>query len=96
MVGRVLGVVLIVFAVLAAWTAYANVFSDDGPVRARAEALAREQAGCGDGCRIGRIDGSRGVIHERIVYTFADGRVVIVTCRRPYLAFGEHVCTIER
>ena len=91
-----------VFVVLAAalgltgWMIYANVFSDDSAVRARAEQLARETAGCGAKCNLVRIDGSRGVLAERIGFNFKDVGMVAVTCRRAYLAFGDYACSAEK
>ena len=40
-----------------------------GPV-AEAEKLARATAGCGDACKLSRMEGSRGIINETISFTF--------------------------
>lgn len=92
-IGWVLGAGLVG---LCLWTAYTNVFADDAAVRARAEKLARDQAGCGEKCKPLRTEGRRGVINETITYTFATEGTVTVTCRRPYIAFGEHVCRASK
>ena len=84
------------FLGLSIWTAYTNVFSDDTAVRARADKLAREKAGCGDACKMVRTEGSRGILEERLEYTYTRMGVVTVSCRRPYIAFGEYVCTATK
>jgi hypothetical protein len=92
----------IVFLVLAAvlgltgWMIYANVFSDDSAVRASAEQLARETAGCGARCKIVRTEGSRGVFEERIGFNFEDIGMIVVTCHRAYIAFGGYACAAAR
>jgi hypothetical protein len=80
------------FVLLAIWTAYANVLSDDTALRARADTLAREKAGCGNACKLIRAEGSRGIIEQRITYRFSRPAVVTVACRRRYVVFGSHVC----
>ena len=82
----------IAFLVLCAVTAYRNVFADDSAVRAKAETLARDAAGCGD-CKATRIEGKRGVISESFEFTMQNGAGVAVSCRRPYIAFGDYACT---
>jgi len=80
------------FVVLSIWTAYTNVFSDDSALRARADKLAREKAGCGETCKLIRAEGKRGIYEERITFTFSRPAVVTVACHRKYIAFGGHVC----
>lgn len=87
---------VIAFVALSAWTAYTNVYSDDSALRARAEKLAREKLGCADKCKLVRAEGTRGIFKETIAYTFTRTGVVTVTCKRPYIAFGEHVCTATK
>lgn len=91
---RIGGALLILLLVLSAYAAYANVFADDTAVRARAEQVARDKAGCGKDCTITRTEGSRGVLTETLTYTFVHAGVITVSCRRPYIAFGAHVCTV--
>jgi hypothetical protein len=92
----------IVFVVLAAvlgltgWMVYANVLSDDTAVRARAEQLARETAGCGAKCNLVHLDGSRGMFIERLGFNFKDVGMVAVTCHRAYIAFGDYACSAEK
>jgi len=89
---RVGWVFVIAFLALTAVTAYRNVFADDAAVRAKAEALARDRAGCGASCALTRTEGSRGVLTETLEYTFVHAGVITVTCRRPYIAFGDYAC----
>jgi hypothetical protein len=92
-VGRwIVGLVTAAFVGLCLWTAYANVFSDDAAVRTRGEKVARDKAGCGDTCRLVRVEGERGILKETLAYTFVNVGQVDVTCRRPYIAFGEYAC----
>lgn len=79
-----------------AWTAYANVLSDDTEVRARSQATARAAAGCGDACRLVNMEGDRGMISHRVAYTFDGKGMVVVTCRRPFVLAGEHACEASR
>lgn len=82
--------------VLCIWTAYANVFSDDTALRARAGELARQKAGCGDKCKLVQMQGTRGMLSEEITYTFDGLGMFVVTCRRPYVSFGDHVCEASK
>ena len=86
---------MIALLVLAALTAYRNVFADDSAVRAQAEKLARDTAGCGAGCAISRIDGSRGMLSETLTFTLKTGTIE-VTCRRAYIAFGDYACAAAK
>ena len=72
------------------------MFADDSAVRASAEQLARETAGCGGRCTLVRIAGSRGVFAERIGFNFKDVGMVAVTCHRAYIAFGDYACSAEK
>lgn len=78
------------------WTAYANVFSDDTALRARAGELARKEAGCGDACKVTGMRGSRGMIDESIAYDMAGVGTIVVRCRRAYVIAGDHACTATR
>ena len=92
----IVATVLVVVFGLTGWTIYANVYSDDSAVRARAEQEARETAGCGAKCDLVRMDGSRGVFEERIGYNFKDVGMVTVTCHRAYIAFGDYRCAATK
>lgn len=76
--------------VLSVWTAYANVFSDDTDVRAK----ARLALGCGGDCRLEGMRGERGMLEERIEYDVIGRGHYVVVCRRPYIAFGDHACEV--
>jgi hypothetical protein len=89
---RITWAIVIAFLALVAVTAYRNVFADDSAVRAQAEKLGREAAGCGDACKVTRLEGSRGVLSETLTYTFQTGATVVVKCRRAYIAFGDYAC----
>ena len=88
--------VTILLLVATAWTAYANVLSDDAEVRARSQATARAAAGCGDACKLVNLEGDRGMVSHRVAYTFDGMGMVVVTCRRPFLFAGEHACEAAR
>lgn len=78
-------------------TAYMNVFSDDSEIRARANELARKQAGCGDKCKVINITGSRGMFDEQTEYDIdgpGAGHYVVV-CRRAYVAIGDYACRVS-
>jgi hypothetical protein len=93
---RVLWVVVIALLVLSGVAAFRNVFSDDAAVRAQAEKLAREKAGCGASCALTRTEGSRGVLSETLDYTFVHAGAISVTCRRAYVAFGDYECAAAK
>jgi hypothetical protein len=92
---RVVSVLVVALLVLVALTTYRNVFADDRAVRAQAEKVARDRAGCGSKCAISRIDGSRGILSETLTYTLQTGPI-IVTCRRAYIAFGSYACAAAK
>lgn len=81
---------------VAIWTAYANVFSDDTDLRARAGELARKQAGCGDKCKVTGMRGSRGMLEESIDYDMDGVGGYRVTCRRAYVIAGDYACAAEK
>lgn len=89
---RAFSIFTAVLCVLCLWTIYANVLSDDTELRARAAELARQKAGCGDKCKLVHMEGSRGMLSEEIQYTFDGIGMFVVTCRRPFISFGDHVC----
>ena len=89
---RITGVLVIALLALAGFATYRNVFGDDSAVRARAEKLARDTAGCGSSCKLSRIDGSRGILTETLTYTLEPGGAITVKCRRAYIAFGDYAC----
>jgi hypothetical protein len=74
------------------WTVYANVFSDDTALRARAGELARKEAGCGDKCKVTGMRGSRGMLEESIEYDMDGSSGWVVTCRRAYVIAGDYSC----
>lgn len=92
------------------WTAYANVFSDDLDVRARAGELARITAGCAPStqpkdatdaaskCKVTSMRGSRGMIEEEIEYDIdgPKGGHITVVCRRANIVFGDYACTASK
>ena len=92
---RIGWVVVVGFLVLVAITAYRNVFADDAAVRAQAEKQARHKAGCGASRTVTRIEGSRGVLTETLIYTFGSRGAVTMKCRRAYIAFGDYACAAQ-
>lgn len=81
---------------LTLWLAWANVLSDDTAVRAKAEQTARAFAGCNAACRLLDMHGDRGMLSTEVSYTIDKTGVVIVTCRRPQVAFGDHECVAAK
>jgi hypothetical protein len=78
------------------WTAYANVFSDDTAVRARANEAARAKAGCGDKCRVTNIRGNRGMLEVTTEYDVEGpgaGHYAVV-CRRAQIIVGDYACEV--
>ena len=78
------------------WTAYANVFSEDTELRARAADLARKEAGCGDRCKVTGMRGSRGMLEESFEYDMDGAPGWLVTCRRAYVIAGDYACTATK
>ncbi len=95
MAQRIGWVFVIALIALMAFIVYRNVLADDSAVRAMAETLARDTAGCGD-CKATRIEGKRGVVSESFEFTMQNGAGVAVSCRRPYIAFGDYACTATK
>lgn len=87
--------ILGVLFVLSIWTAYANVFSDDAAVRAKARAALGVAASCGETCKVSGLRGDRSMFDERIEYDVVGRGHYLVVCRRAYIAFGEHACTVS-
>jgi len=81
---------------VAVWTAYENVFSDDTDPRARAGDLARKEAGCGDKCKVSGMRGSRGMLDETIDYDMDGVGGYRVTCRRAYVIAGDYACEAHK
>jgi hypothetical protein len=90
---RVFTIVLLIVCV---WTAYANVFSDDTDVRAKAGELARKEAGCGDKCKQTSMRGHRGMFEESIDYELDKIGTITVTCRRANIIIGEYACVAQK
>jgi hypothetical protein len=86
----------IVLLIVCGWTAYANVFSDDTDVRAKAGELARKEAGCGDKCKQTQMHGNRGMIEESIEYEMDKVGTIVVTCRRASIVFGDYACEAHK
>jgi hypothetical protein len=94
--GSLFRVVTIVLVMVSLWTAYANVFSDDTELRARAGELARKQAGCGDKCKVTAMRGSRGMFEESIEYDMDSVGGWVVTCRRAHVIAGDYACDAKK
>ena len=89
---RALAIVVAVFVLLAVYTMWANVISDDTEVRSIADLAARAKAGCGEKCVMTKMEGSRGAFSEKLEFTFREAGVIAVTCKRPMIAFGAYKC----
>jgi hypothetical protein len=92
MARRLLGFLAVVITGLVLWTVYANVIKDDAPVRAEAERVARDRAGCGSACKLTRMEGNRGAFNEQIQFVFDGKPPLLVECSRPYIGFGAYTC----
>lgn len=90
---RILTILLLGVAI---WTAYANVFSDDTELRARANDLARKTAGCGDKCQVAGIRGTRGMLAQTTEYDIDTFGGFVVTCRRAYVVVGDYACEAKK
>ena len=93
---KVFRIFTIVLLGVCLWTAYANVFSDDTAVRAKANDLARKTAGCGDKCKVTNIRGNRGMLDETTEYDVEGpgaGHYVVV-CRRAQIVVGDYACEV--
>ncbi len=77
------------------WTAYANVFSDDADVRAKARATVNKAAGCGDDCKLEGLRGERGMLEERIEYEVLKHGHYVVICRRAFIVAGDYACEVN-
>ena len=89
---QAIAIVVAVFVVLAVYTVWANVISDDTEVRSIAELAARARAGCGEKCVMLKMEGSRGAFSETLEFTFRDAGVIDVKCKRGAIAFGAYKC----
>jgi hypothetical protein len=85
---------LILF-VLSVWTAYANVLSDDAEVRTKARAAIVKASGCGENCTLQGLRGDRGMFEETIELDVVKHGHFVAVCRRAYISFGEHTCTVQ-
>jgi len=92
---RGLAIVVAAFVVFALLTVYRNILSDDLAVRSLAENTARAKAGCGEGCVLLRMEGSRGAFSETLDFDFKGRPPVTVACKRPYVAFGDYACAAQ-
>ena len=92
---RIGWVLALAVVALSGVTVYRNVLADDSAVRAMAEQTARAAAGCGD-CKPTRVEGKRGMISESLTFTMQNGASIAVSCRRPYIAFGDYACTATK
>jgi|CXWL01.1.fsa_nt_gi hypothetical protein len=78
------------------WTAYANVYSDDGAVRQQAEAVLHKEVCATHTCKVTGMHGDRGMIDESITYELAGRGPVIVQCRRVFVALGDYGCVVRK
>ncbi|MBX3197002.1 MAG: hypothetical protein KF894_02495 [Labilithrix sp.] len=90
---RVAGALAWALAGTIAIAVYTNVIVDDSDLRIRTEALARETARCGDGCRITSTQIRRTVLEYRADFELDSSGSVRVVCRRDAIAFGPQRCT---
>lgn len=84
----------VLLLVLSVWTAYANVLSDDGDVRAKARATVNHAAGCGEDCKLEGLRGDRGMFEERIEYDVVKHGHYVVVCRRAFIVAGDYACNV--
>jgi hypothetical protein len=79
--------------VASAYAAWDNVLSDNGPVRADAEAQACTKRKCAD--KHGLTKADRTPFGQSFEYTWRDG-IIRVECRRSAWIFGERACVVVR
>ena len=84
----------VLLLLLCVWTAYANVFSDDTDVLAKARATVNQAAGCADACKLESLRGDRGMFEERIEYDVVKRGRYVVVCRRALIVAGEYGCDV--
>ena len=84
----------VLLLILCVWTAYANVLTDDGDVRAMARATVNQAAGCGDDCKLEGLHGDRGMLEERIEYDVVRHGHYVVVCRRALIVAGDYACNV--
>ena len=89
---KVFSAITVILLLVTGWMAWANVLSDDTALKLKAGAVAREKAGCGDKCKTINMQGDRGMISTTVEYHFENVGRFLVTCKRPQIAFGDHVC----
>jgi hypothetical protein len=85
----------VVFLIACVWTAYANVYSDDTDVRAKARATVNAAAGCGNDCKLEGLRGDRGMLSEDIEYDVLKHGHYVVSCKRAYIAIGDYDCKVS-
>lgn len=90
---RVASALVWAFCGLAAVGVYTNVLGDDSAVRQETERLARQHAGCGEQCRVTRMEGRRSVLDYRASYDIDGVGTQQIVCRRSALILGEYLCT---
>ena len=86
-------VFVIALIALTAFTMYRNVLTDDSTVRAMAETLAHDT--CHD-YKTTRIEDKRDVLSESFEFTMQNSASIAISCRRPYIAFGDYACTATK
>ncbi len=69
-----------------------NVIADPSTVRERAGLVARDHAGCGDGCRVLQMQERRNILGYRAEYELAGAGAVRVSCWRTAIVVGEYEC----
>jgi len=86
----------VVLLLVCVWTAYANVFSDDTEVRAKARATVNTAAGCADNeaCPLSGYKGERGMFSETVEYDLVKQGHYVVVCRRAFIIAGDYACTV--
>ncbi len=86
----------VVLLLISVWTAYANVFSDDTEVRAKARVAVNHAAGCADNesCPMEGLRGDRGMISETIEYDLVRRGHYVVNCRRAFVVAGDYTCEV--
>ncbi len=82
------------FSGLVVLAVYVNVVADNAPIRAHAEDLAREHAGCGSQCHVARMQERRDVLGYHADFDIGGAGTIHITCRRAAIVVGEHECTV--
>lgn len=74
---------------------YRNVIVDDSDLQDRTSELARQHAGCGDRCRVTRIQTRRSLLGYHAEMEIDGAGTFAVSCSRAAIIAGAQSCTAQ-